>query len=143
MIDEGQSDLDYDGIKSELSSMEYLPVNLLKAAEILGVNVVSSSPFMSGFLLQQKLPRENFKCVNNSARHLLLLRSIPSSSLLSTVVGMKSPGSVEQNLEYLYHENLTEDEFYHYVSNFKVSSEEFQAKNPSQGGNGDGLSGLN
>ena len=124
MIEEGDSDLDLESIETHLGSMEYLPVNLLKAAEILGVNIVSSSPFRSGLVLQQKLPRDVFKCMNNSARHLLFLQSIPSSALVTTLVGMKSPGNVEKNLEYLYHDKLSEEEFDEYVSGVEVPEED-------------------
>jgi len=48
---------------------------------------------------------------NLPARHLQMLRSIPSKSVLSTVVGMKEPDHVRQNLEVIKRPLLTREEF--------------------------------
>jgi hypothetical protein len=48
---------------------------------------------------------------NLSARHLQLMRSIPTKSVLSTVVGMKEQDHVRQNLEVIKKPLLTKDEF--------------------------------
>lgn len=48
---------------------------------------------------------------NLAARHLHMIRSIPSKSMLSTVVGMKEPDHVRQNLEVVKRPLLTKEEF--------------------------------
>lgn len=48
---------------------------------------------------------------NLSARHLQVMRSIPSKSVLSTVVGMKEQDHVRQNLEVVKKPLLTKEEF--------------------------------
>ena len=51
------------------------------------------------------------KVYNLCARHLQMLRSIPSKSVLSTVVGMKEPDHVRQNLEVIKKPLMTKDVF--------------------------------
>ena len=70
---------------------------------------------MSGIILSHALSREVFKCHHNSARHLNFISSIPSKALKSTLVGMKTPHHLEQNLEVVYRERLTDQEFFGYV----------------------------
>lgn len=48
---------------------------------------------------------------NLAARHLHMIRSIPSKSMLSTVVGMKEQDHVRQNLEVVKRPLLTKEEF--------------------------------
>jgi len=47
-----------------------------------------------------------------SARHLQTMRSIPSKSLVSTVVGMKQPDHVRANLEVIKKAPMTRAEFF-------------------------------
>ena len=44
-----------------------------------------------------------------------LISSIPSEAIKSTLVGMKTPHHLEENLEIVYREKLSEQEFYDYV----------------------------
>lgn len=99
-------------------------VSALKAARLLGINVVTSHPLMAGYLNTQILPEEHFKCLNNSARHLLFLKSLPSPNLVCTLVGQKQPEHVEQNLEVVYKEPLSEEEFQNYVMSVVPENEE-------------------
>ena len=46
-----------------------------------------------------------------AARHLQLMRSVPSKSVLGTVVGMKSPEHVKSNLEIIKKPAMTIQEF--------------------------------
>lgn len=59
------------------------------------------------------LSRESFTGVYNmGARHLQLVRSIPTKSLLTTVVGMKKMEHVRANLEIVGKPVMTRDEFF-------------------------------
>ena len=71
-----------DGVKREKM--------LVAACSDLGLNLVSSQPLLQGMCANTALSRESTGGVYNiAARHLQFLRSIPSSSLKSTLVGMK------------------------------------------------------
>ena len=48
---------------------------------------------------------------NLSARHLQLIRSVPSQSVVSTLVGMKEPSNVRANLEVIKKPLMTRQEF--------------------------------
>jgi hypothetical protein len=95
MAAEMKIDVDLRQLREEVYKMPNFPLSLLKAAKILGLNVISSQPFMSGIILSHTLSRDTFKCHNNSARHLNFITSIPSKALKSTLVGMKTPHHVE------------------------------------------------
>ena len=93
-------------------------VNLLKAARLLDINVVSSHPLMGGYVTAQDLPQDVFKCQNSSARHLMFLKSLPSQNFVSTLVGQKQEENVLQNLEVIYHEPIPQQKFMEYVMSF-------------------------
>lgn len=48
---------------------------------------------------------------NIAARHLQLIRSVPSQSVLSTLVGMKEPSNIRANLEVIKKPLMTRSEF--------------------------------
>ena len=132
MAKEQNMNLDTDGLRAELEKVPLVPLTALKASKILGLNVMSSMPLMSGHMLQYNLPRDQLKCSNNSARHLNLIRSIPSENLVSTLVGMKTPQNIEQNLEVLHRPPLTQDEFYNYIMSVPAPEPEPEAPNANQ-----------
>jgi len=62
------------------------------------INVISNSPILSGTLINIPMPASLLKCNNNGAKHLQLVRSIPSKALVSTLVGHKKNRHVKKNL---------------------------------------------
>jgi hypothetical protein len=72
---------------------------LLNTAKQLQVNVISSSPLLQGQILEIPLSKSKLGVEPYAKRHLQLVRSIPSDSLKSTFVGMKSPRNVTINLK--------------------------------------------
>ena len=72
--------------------------SLLGMAEELHINVISNSPMLSGTLVNIPMPASLLKCNNNGAKHLQLMRSIPSSALVCTLVGHKLNRHVRKNL---------------------------------------------
>ena len=72
--------------------------SFLETAEALKINVVSVSPLLSGTLINIPLPTNKLSCRHNGAKHLQLIRSIPSSSLVTTLIGQKSNRHVKKNL---------------------------------------------
>lgn len=85
---------------------------LVQACAELELNLVTSQPLVQGLAATIPLSRVAVPGIYNlTARHLQMLRSIPSKSVLSTVVGMKEPDHVRQNLEVIKRPLLTRDEF--------------------------------
>lgn len=84
-------------------------LSLMEAAEKLSVNVISNSPLLSGSLINVPLSTKNLKCDFNGAKHLQLIRSVPSLSLISTLVGQKQNRHVRTNLQVLSVPPLNED----------------------------------
>jgi hypothetical protein len=80
-------------------------------AEELKLNVVSNSPLLSGSLINIPMPDNLLKCNNNGAKHLQLIRSIPSKALVCTLVGQKLNRHVKKNLEVLAVAPLDEGEW--------------------------------
>jgi hypothetical protein len=70
----------------------------LDIAEEYNLNVISNSPLLSGSLINIPMPADLLKCSNNGAKHLQLIRSIPSKALVSTLVGQKLNRHVKKNL---------------------------------------------
>lgn len=70
---------------------------------------------MSGTLINCPLPSDVFKCANQGAKHLQFVRSIPSKSIISTLVGQKANRHVKKNLEVVLNPKLTEDEFWEFL----------------------------
>jgi hypothetical protein len=75
------------------------------------VNVVSCSPLLSGSLINIPMPANQLKCNNNGAKHLQLIRSIPSRALVSTLIGQKLNRHVKKNMEVLAVPPLDEGEW--------------------------------
>lgn len=79
----------------------------------LELNVMASQPLAQGMAANIPLSRLAIPGPYNlAARHLQLLRSIPSKSLKSTLVGMKSTDNVRANLEVVQKPPLTREEFF-------------------------------
>ena len=72
--------------------------SFLDTAEQLGVNVISNSPLLSGSLINTPMPASLLKCNNNGAKHIQLIRSIPSRALVCTLIGHKLNRHVRKNL---------------------------------------------
>lgn len=85
--------------------------SFLNVAEELKLNVVSNSPLLSGSLINIPLPSNLLKCNNNGAKHLQLIRSIPSKALVCTLIGQKLNRHVKKNLEVLSVPPLDEGEW--------------------------------
>ena len=85
---------------------------LVQCCADLGLNFITSQPLVQGMATNIPLSRIAVPEVYNlSARHLQIMRSIPSKSVLSTVVGMKEQDHVRQNLEVIKKPLLTKDEW--------------------------------
>jgi aryl-alcohol dehydrogenase-like predicted oxidoreductase len=85
---------------------------LVQCCADLGLNLITSQPLVQGMATNIPLSRIAVPEVYNlSARHLQIMRSIPSKSVLSTVVGMKEQDHVRQNLEVIKKPLLTKDEW--------------------------------
>lgn len=83
--------------------------SFLETAERLKVNVVSSSPLLSGTLINIPLPANKLSCRYNGAKHLQLIRSIPSPALVTTLIGHKRSRHLKKNLEAVNVPSLSED----------------------------------
>lgn len=73
--------------------------------------MVSNSPMLSGSLINVPMQANLLKCSNNGAKHLQLIRSIPSRALVTTLVGQKLNRHVKKNLEVLSVPSLDEGEW--------------------------------
>jgi len=89
-----------------------VPVTLTASCSSLGINLISSSPLMQGYIVNLPLENNLFNVKNNSAKHLQLIRSIPADSLKSTLVGMKAVTNIKTNLELISRPPLTSSQFY-------------------------------
>ena len=85
--------------------------SFLDTAEQLSINVVSNSPLLGGTLINIPMPASLLKCNSNAAKHLQLIRSIPSKALVSTLVGQKTNRHVRKNLEVISADRLSEEEW--------------------------------
>ena len=86
---------------------------MLAAASELKLNVISSQPLLQGYVSDLPLSRESVPGPYNlAARHLQLIRSIPSKAMKSTLVGMKQNEHVRANLEVTQKPLLTREEFF-------------------------------
>ncbi len=65
-----------------------------------------------GMAANVPLSRKNITVFNIPARHLQLMRSIPTKALKSTLVGMKQMENVRGNLEVIKKPLLTREEFF-------------------------------
>ena len=82
--------------------------SFLDVSEEYNLNVVSNSPLLSGTLINIPMPADLLKCNNNGAKHLQLIRSIPSKALVATLIGHKLNRHVRKNLEVLFAPQLDE-----------------------------------
>lgn len=73
--------------------------------------MVSNSPLLSGTLINIPMPASLLKCNNNGAKHLQLMRSIPSKALVCTLIGHKKNRHVKKNLEVMNVAPLDEGEW--------------------------------
>ena len=104
MVEQWQAIEDASGVQKNKA--------LVHVCAELGVNLVTSQPLVQGLAATIPLSRIAVPGIYNlPARHLQTLRSIPSKSVLSTIVGMKEPDHVRQNLEVIRRPLLTRDEF--------------------------------
>lgn len=85
---------------------------LLNVAKELDINVIASSPLLQGKIIDLRLSKTMIGIDLQACKHLQLIRSIPSSSIKSVLVGMKNPRSVAQNLQLFYVDTLTAEDFW-------------------------------
>jgi len=93
-----------------------VPVTLTAACSSLGINLISCSPLMQGYLVNLPLENVVFNVKHNSSKHLQLIRSIPADSLKSTLVGMKSTANIKTNIEIISKPRLTSQQFYNILA---------------------------
>mmetsp|Transcript_32454 Transcript_32454/g.32161 ORF Transcript_32454/g.32161 Transcript_32454/m.32161 type:complete len:144 (-) Transcript_32454:47-478(-) len=86
---------------------------LLNVAKKLRINVMVSSPLLQGKILELKLSRSMFGIELQAAKHVQLIRSIPSESIKSVLIGMKTPRNVTMNTQIGFVESLDKEEFWH------------------------------
>lgn len=89
---------------------------MLSAARLLGISLFSSAPLVQGTLIKIPISNEGFKFSNQGAKHIQFVRSLPAGSLVSSLVGMKRKNHVEQNLEVIYQNPLSVEEFWEFMS---------------------------
>ena len=82
-------------------------VSSLEAASRLGLNVIGTSPFMQGLMLQVPLPTYLTKANYQGAKHLNFVRSLPYKSLKSVIFGAKNNRHVKTNLTTCYLDKYT------------------------------------
>lgn len=94
-------------------------VSILRAARMLGINIMTSSSLMQGSVVKHSLDKKYFDCDHNSARHLLFLRSIPGdTSVISNLVGMKSLDHVHSNIEVTTKADVDPRTFWKFVQEY-------------------------
>ena len=84
----------------------------LNVAKDLGINVVTSSPLLQSKILELKLSKSMLGVETQAVKHLQLIRSIPSSSIKSVLVGMKNPRNVTMNLQLGRIDPLEKEDFW-------------------------------
>ena len=85
---------------------------LAAACSDLELNLMLSQPLLQGMVANTPLSRIAVPEITNfTARHLQLMRSIPSKSIMSVVVGMKHPKHVKANLEVISKAPMNRQEF--------------------------------
>jgi len=75
------------------------PISTMKLCEELKINLITSSPLLSGTMINVPLEMNKLPLTYLGSRHLQFIRSIPSDCLISTVIGMKTSHHVKKNLE--------------------------------------------
>jgi aryl-alcohol dehydrogenase-like predicted oxidoreductase len=92
-----------------------VPEILLNVAKSLQINVISSSPLLQGQMLELPLTKPMPGVDSNAGKHIQIVRSVPSSALKSTLIGMKSPQNVAMNLKLGEVSPLSAEEFWNYL----------------------------
>ena len=92
------------------NSNELSENSVLYVAQELGYNVVTVSPFMSGFLAQVPLSSSLTKSNYMFAKHLNFIRSLPYSSILTTVFSAKVNRHLKSNLSVCYQDLISREE---------------------------------
>ena len=73
---------------------------------------MSCGPLFQGQVVNLPFQSKNLNYLEHlSAQHLQLIRSFPSPTLLTTLVGMTEEEHIRQNLSILPHRPLTADEW--------------------------------
>lgn len=76
------------------------------------IHIVTSSPLMQGKLVQLALPKKPPGLTDPGAQHVQLIRSLPSSALVSTLLGLKSAAHLQAALSLCQVPPLTPDAFW-------------------------------
>ena len=76
------------------------------------IHVVTSSPLMQGKLVQLALPKKPPGLTDPGAQHVQLIRSLPSSAIVSTLLGLKSTAHVQTAISLCQLPPLTPDAFW-------------------------------
>ena len=85
--------------------------SFLYAASELKMNVLATSPFMAGNLIEIPMSSVLFKANYQGPKALNFLRSLPYESLKSVIMGAKQNRHVKTNLNVSFAEPLTREEF--------------------------------
>ena len=90
---------------------------LVVVCNLLKMNLIASKSIMEGQLAHLKIDEAKVPGVNdNVARHLQITRSMPVRSLISTLVGMKSPENIKKNMQAIKKGPLSKEEFHNALS---------------------------
>lgn len=76
------------------------------------IHIVTSSPLMQGKLVQLALPKKPPGLIDPGAQHVQLIRSLPSSALVSTLIGLKSAAHLQAAISLCQVPPLTPDAFW-------------------------------
>ena len=93
----------------ELNGKEEIFLNVAKE---LGIDLITSSPLLQGKIVDLKISRRFVSVDLQGCKHLQIIRSIPSSAIKCTLVGMKNTRHVAQNLQLAKVDTLTPEEFW-------------------------------
>ena len=74
--------------------------------------MITSSPLLQGKIVDLKISRRFVSVDLQGCKHLQIIRSIPSSAIKCTLVGMKNTRHVAQNLQLAKVDTLTPEEFW-------------------------------
>eukprot|EP00347_Sterkiella_histriomuscorum_P019348 403341986 len=85
---------------------------LLQVCNDLQLNVISSQTLLQGYCARIPLSRSHNSVFNIPARHLQMIRSIPSKALKSSLVGMKEVEHVRGNLEVIKKPLMKREDFF-------------------------------
>lgn len=83
---------------------------LVAVCNLLKMNLVASKPILEGRVRDVQI-QQIVNVKDNVAKHLQLIRSMPTRCLVSTLVGMKKTENLKKNFEVIRNEPLTKEEF--------------------------------